>query len=120
MEYISEEDTITESQNKIPSEFSDSEVSENTKWKKYGINKVKNGEILNLCHDRLYVLDSYTESSIQKISQEEIKITTTGKTKNKCKALSKRILPLTDKFETDYTSVELIGSGNFGQVFKAK
>ena len=27
---------------------------------------------------------------------------------------------MTEKFETDYSSIELIGHGNFGQVFKAK
>ena len=57
---------------------------------------------------------------MEKSLHEEISVNITGSTKNKCKALSKRIMPLVDKFETDYTSVELVGSGNFGQVFKAK
>jgi len=39
---------------------------------------------------------------------------------NKWKALSKRIQPLNDKFEKDYTVLEIIGNGNFGQVFKCK
>lgn len=34
--------------------------------------------------------------------------------------MSKRIKPLTEKFETDYSNIELVGHGNFGQVFKAK
>lgn len=103
------------------SEFNDSETSENTKWMKYGVHKVKNCEILNLCHDRLYVLDSNSEPSVQKSREEEVQIVNASlSTRKKCKALSKKIMPLTDKFDSDYTAVEIIGSGNFGQVFKAK
>ena len=41
LEYISEEESISETHSKIYSEINESSMSENTKWMKYGINKVK-------------------------------------------------------------------------------
>ena len=81
---------------------------------------MKNWEIANLCNDRLYIVDINSDQSDYELTNNHDKKSFGSETKNKCKALSKRIKPLTDKFETDYICLSLIGSGNFGQVFKAK
>ena len=87
---------------------------------KYGISRVRKGEITKIGNNRLYVIDNHSEPPIKRSQDDRVKTIVPFELRNKCKALSKKIAPLTDKFETDYEYLELIGSGNFGQVFKAK
>lgn len=120
LEYISEEQTLTESQPRDSFNMSNSNYSENTKWLKYGVSKVKNGEIDEFIQDRLYLVDTHSESAANEVAEHKHTVATTKSVQKKCRALSKKLQPLNDKFDTDYTTLELIGSGNFGQVFKAK
>jgi mitosis inhibitor protein kinase SWE1 len=100
--------------------MSNSNDSENTKWLKYGVSRVRNCEIDELIQDRLYLVDTHSESPTKEVNEQKHPVGTTKSVKKKCRALSKKLQPLNDKFDTDYAALELIGSGNFGQVFKAK
>ncbi|CAI2370536.1 unnamed protein product [Moneuplotes crassus] len=118
LEYISEEESLTGSN--VPSSviITDSEVSENTRWRNYGKKKVKKGEIYDIINNRLYVLESAKEDVVQPAKDDSNSFEKTEALMKKCKALSKKIKPLNDKFYTDYTVIEIVGNGNFGQVYK--
>lgn len=120
LEYITEEESVTESQNQNSIYLSNSSWSENTKWKNFGVKKVKNGEIVDIIAGRLYVLETNSEDIGKKSIENKDSILKTKSLVKKWKALSKRIQPLNDKFDSDYTVWEIIGNGNFGQVFKCK
>lgn len=109
---------MTDSQPKLSSDVS--EQSENTKWLQYGKDKVRNGEILEFIQDRVYLLDSNSEPPSKRSIENMSSIINAKSLLKKCRALSRKIKPLNDKFDTDYTTLEIIGNGNFGQVFKTK
>ena len=62
LDYISEEDTITESIPKESMDLDNSQISENAKWLQYGVTNVKIGNVYDINNDRLYIVDSHPDS----------------------------------------------------------
>jgi hypothetical protein len=120
LEYISEEGSLSESVRKESEDGFRTEESENTKWLRYGKEKVKSGYIVDITGDRVFVVDSDPQPEVTGNNDAKSVIQGDSALARKCKALSKKIRPLNDKFDTDYTVIDMIGNGNFGQVFKCK
>lgn len=118
--YISEEASLSESIRKESEDGFRTEESENTKWLRYGKEKVKSGCIVDFTNDRVFVVDSDPQPEVTGHDDATSIINGDSALARKCIALSKKIRPLNDKFDTDYVVLDMIGNGNFGQVFKCK
>ena len=61
LEYITEEETVTDSGLPQSIDFDNSQMSEREKWLEYGARQVKQGHIQSIKNERLYVIDHHSE-----------------------------------------------------------